>query len=264
MKNLLTNSITTSVGFPVKSGTLDFLQNASTEMLIAIARSIVGKGYSASTPYALYGCNNTGSGSSYVIQEGAILWNGVLYLVPAVSFTLTGGNSVYVIGSTTYVTSAVADPVTFTDGVTRNVHSDTKMSVYQSAFAPSPSAGFAYSGLKYLNQTIQESQTLTLSANYLTYSGATPKVRLTSNIVSFSGAILCDTGSAPIQTIFTLPTDFRPSYGKVFSVRITDFGGNYKDAYLSINTAGVFQVSNATSGTIVSYCIPLDGLSFNI
>jgi hypothetical protein len=260
MKNLLTNSISTSVGFPVKSGTLDFLQTASSEMLIAIARSIVGKGYSASTPYALYGCNNTGSGSSYVIEEGAILWNGVLYLVPAVTFTLTGGNSVYVITSTSYVTSSVADPVTFTDGVARSVHSDTKMSVYQSALAPSPTVGFAYSGLKYLNQI---SDTLSLTTNFSVYSGLTPKVSLSNYVVTFSGMITIGFGAVLPETIATLPSNYYPSSTKYIITTATDNTGQFITAILKISTSGVLSLED-TSALYGGYNIYLDGLNYKL
>jgi hypothetical protein len=261
MKNLLTNSISTTVGFPVKSGTLDFLQTASSEMLVALGRSIIGRDYSTSIPYALYGCNNTGSGSSYVIQEGAILWGGVLYLVPAVSFTLTGGNSVYVIGSTSYVTSSVADPVTFTDGVARSVHADTKMSVYQSALAPSPSVGFSYSALKYINQI---SETLTLTTNYSTFGGLTPKVNLINSEVSFSGIIVCGVGATISQTITTLPSKFRPSTTKKFSIVIANSANIFLWAVLNLSTAGVLQVEMLSSGSLDDFSICLDGLNYRL
>lgn len=260
MKNLLTNSISTTVGFPVKSGTLDFLQTASSEMLVAIARSIVGKSYSASTPYALYGCNNTGSGSSYVIEAGAILWDGVLYLVPAVTFTLTGGNSVYVITSTSYVTSSVADPVTFTDGVARSVHADTKMSVYQNALAPSPSVGFAYSGLKYLNQI---SDTLSLTTNFSVYSGLTPKVSLSNYVVTFSGMITIGFSASLPATIATLTSNYYPSSTKYITTTATDNTGQFITVILKISTSGVFSLED-TSALYGGFNIYLDGLNYKL
>jgi hypothetical protein len=260
MKNLLTNSITTSVGFPVKSGTLDFLQTASSEMLNVLGRSIIGKDFSTGTPYALYGCNNTGSGSSYIIQEGAILWNGVLYLVPAVSFTLSGGNSVYVITSTSYVTSSVADPVTFTDGVARNVHADIKMSVYQSALAPSPSAGFAYSGLKYLNQI---SDTLSLTTNFSVYGSLTPKVSLSNYIVTFSGVITIGVGASIPETIATLSSNYYPSSTKYITATLIDNTGQFIMAILKISTSGVLSLED-TSALYGGYNIYLDGLNYKL
>ena len=215
MKNLLTNSISTTVGFPVKSGTLDFLQTASSEMLNALARTIIGRDYSTSIPYALYGCNNTGSGSSYVIQEGAILWGGVLYLVPAVSFTLTGGNSVYVVKSITYVTTN-ADPVTFTDGVARNVHADTKMSVYQSAMSPSPTQGFAYSEIVKMSDIAHYVGSGGIEpafgagwANSTSFPNDNLRFYMINNEVFIRGTIK----RVSSTSIFTLPLEYRPTSG---------------------------------------------------
>jgi hypothetical protein len=257
MKNLLTNSISTTVGFPVKSGTLDFLQTASSEMLNALGRSIIGKDFSTSIPYALYGCNNTGSGSSYVIQEGAILWGGVLYLVPAVSFTLTGGNSVYVSTSQSYVISAVADPVTFTDGVGRYVHSDTKMSVYQSALAPSPSGGFAYSSLEYAVQP--KAKLLIATTNYSL--SAILYYRNRDGVVMYHGYIQCSAGAAINQTIVTLPAGYVPPYSSVFSANKRDTSGAVTPVILRTLYTGELQIYAAASLS-AGDTIPLTGIQF--
>ena len=252
MKNLLTNSISTTVGFPVKSGTLDFLQTASSEMLNALGRSIIGKDFSTSTPYALYGCNNTGSGSSYVIEAGAILWDGVLYLVPAVSFTLTGGNSVFVSKSTSYVTSSVADPVTFTDGVARNVHADTIMNVYQSALVPSPTAGFSYGSLEY---AVQPFKTIA------TYSGVISSLNFSykrnrDGLVVCSGDMAFTSGASANELVFTLPVGYRPSTAILMPIVINNALGS-----VQISTAGAVTI-NAYSGTLAIKTAYLGSISF--
>jgi hypothetical protein len=243
MKNLLTNSISTTVGFPVKSGTLDFLQTASSEMLNALGRSIIGRDYSTSIPYALYGCNNTGSGSSYVIQEGAILWGGVLYLVPAVSFTLTGGNAVYVVISQSYVISSIADPVTFTDGVSRNVHSDTKMSVYQNAMPPSPTVGFTYTSIVEAVQS--KNKLLSVTTNYS--SSAIRYYKNRDGIVMLEGYITCNTGAAVGQTIATLPSGYIPAIGAYFSVVKRDVSNALAPAIIYVDVFGVIKIGFAAS-----------------
>lgn len=260
MKNLLTNSITTTVGFPVKSGTLDFLQTASSEMLVAIARSIVGKSYSASTPYALYGCNNTGSGSSYVIEAGAILWDGVLYLVPAVTFTLTGGNSVFVSKSTSYVTSSVADPVTFTDGVTRNVHADTIMNVYQSALVPSPTAGFSYSSLVLFS----EMPYISVSSYGSDVASGTAKYKKNQDgLVSLSGKVTLDASTTYFATLFTLPVGYRPTNDLWLPIHSNN-GSTSLIATLQIDTAGLVLLQNpsGSGSNLNSMVVFLNGVSF--
>jgi hypothetical protein len=256
MKNLLTNSISTSVGFPVKSGTLDFLQTASSEMLNALGRSIIGRDYSTSIPYALYGCNNTGSGSSYVIQEGAILWDGVLYLVPAVSFTLTGGNSVFVAKTQSYVTTN-ADPVTFTDGVQRYVHSDTKMSVYQSALIPSPTQGFSYGTLEYAIQP--KAKVLIATTNYL--DSAILYYRNRDGITMFHGYIQCGASATINQTIVTLPAGYVPAFSSVFSANKRDSSGGVTPVILRTLYTGELQIYAAASLS-AGDTIPLTGIQF--
>ena len=260
MKNLLTNSISTTVGFPVKSGTLDFLQTASSEMLNALARSIIGRDFSTSVPYALYGCNNTGSGSSYVIEEGAILWGGVLYLVPAVSFTLTGGNSVYVSKSTSYVTSSVADPVTFTDGVARNVHADTKMSVYQSAMSPSPTQGFSYSSLV----LIWEMEYITVSSYISTYyaSGIAKYKKNKDGLVSLSGTVTLTTNTSTFETLFSLDVNYLPTSNIRIPVLMLNGSTVTIGSILIDISTQHFWVKSATGANLSGVTIYLDGISF--
>jgi hypothetical protein len=261
MKNLLTNSISTSVGFPVKSGTLDFLQNASSEMLIALARSIVGKDYSASTPYALYGCNNLGSGSTYDIQAGIILWNGVLYLcVGGYIPSLPSGSNVYLTKYTSYVTSAVADPVTFTDGVPRSVHQDTTMLVGYNATAPSPTVGFAYSDLV----IIWEMPYISVSSYGADVVSGTAKYKINRDgLVSLSGNVTLDATTPTTTTLFTLPTGYRPIndlWLPIFAKSST----TSVIASLKIDTAGVviLQATSGTAANFNSHLVYLNGVSF--
>jgi len=262
MKNLLTNSISTTVGFPVKSGTLDFLQTASSEMLIAIARSIVGKGYSASTPYALYGCNNLGSGSTYDIQAGIILWNGALYLcgggyIPS----LPAGTTVYLTKNTSYVTSSIADPVTFTDGVTRNVHQDTTMLVGYNAIAPSPTVGFAYSSLV----LVSEMPYISVASYGSDVASGTAKYKINRDgLISLSGRVILDASTTYFATLFTLPVGYRPTNDLWLPIFCITSGGSMLIASLQIDTGGLVLLTN-TSGSgsnLNSMVCYLNGVSF--
>jgi hypothetical protein len=128
MRKLVTTDITNSVGFPVKAGTLNHIQLAYQEALTALANSIIGRLPDSSNCYILFGCKNTGSGTSYVISAGAIYYNGEVYLVDAVSFTAASGQTAVLnFVTTNYTTNA--DPVTFTDGVAHNVHTIQKIAI---------------------------------------------------------------------------------------------------------------------------------------
>ena len=260
MKNLLTNSISTTVGFPVKSGTLDFLQTASSEMLNALGRSIIGKDFLTTTPYALYGCNNTtagGLGTLYTIQEGAILWNGVLYLCAGGIFTLPSGSTAYLTKYTSYAISSVADPVIFTDGVSRNVHQDTTMLVGYSAIAPSPTAGFAYSSLEFAIQPNAKglSPTTNYAGSQLYY------YRNRDGVIMLDGYIQSNASAGTLQTIATFPVGYRPAINQVFSANKKDTAGNVLPVILRIKSTGEMEIYAGTTFAAFD-TIPLTGLQF--
>lgn len=119
MKRLLTNSISDTVAMPVKSGTLEFLQDSYKEVANALAIAVIGNAVS-NIGYVLYGCKNTGSGANFIISAGAIYFNGEIYLVPAATFTTSGNSAIGKITITNFTTNA--DPVTFSDGIDRSVH----------------------------------------------------------------------------------------------------------------------------------------------
>ncbi|CAB4136069.1 hypothetical protein UFOVP579_16 [uncultured Caudovirales phage] len=121
MKKITTDNITTSVGMPIKSGTLQHLQSAYQEALDALSRSILGAVDPAKI-YVLWGCVNSGSYPNYDISEGAVYYNGEIFHVPAANFTLGIVGPAVASISTSYYTGTNADPVQFTSGITYNVH----------------------------------------------------------------------------------------------------------------------------------------------
>jgi hypothetical protein len=128
MKKLDLSAVTTSIGFPVKHGTMDHLQSAYQEALAALAKSTIGSSYDATKVYILYGCVATGTDpGARTFSAGAVFYNGEVYLVDAASFI--PGGSLVSIGTitTTFYSSAISDPVIFTDGISRNVHQIRKI-----------------------------------------------------------------------------------------------------------------------------------------
>ncbi|HXR84329.1 MAG TPA: hypothetical protein VN722_08475 [Hanamia sp.] len=121
MKKLDLSSVSSTNQFPVKEGTIDFLQFAYQEALTALGNNLLGNKAVANVGYLLYGCVNSGSGLNYIISAGAVYYNGEIYLVPAATFTAAAGQvAVANIVVTQYTTNA--DPVVFTDATSRNVH----------------------------------------------------------------------------------------------------------------------------------------------
>lgn len=115
---------------PIKAGTLQHLQLAYQECINALARNAVGRATDTTRGYILFGCVNSGTTGSMNVSAGAIFYAGEVYLVDA--FTLTVANTaVGAITTTSYTVSA--DPVAFTDGVSRNVHDVRKITFSDAA-----------------------------------------------------------------------------------------------------------------------------------
>lgn len=113
--------ITSSVGFPPKAGTWDFLQQAHQETTAATITAMIGDTYDPAVPYVLYGCGITSSLGTYTITAGAIFFGGEVFLSPA-SSTFVGGGDVLLCNIVTTQYTTNADPVLFTDAVNHNVH----------------------------------------------------------------------------------------------------------------------------------------------
>jgi len=133
MKKLDVSSVTDSARFPIKSGTLAFLQQAYGEALEGIIISLIGPTYSTATMYVLSGCVNTGSGSNYTISGGYVFFNGEIYSVPSAGFSTTGTDVPVFVLLSTFVMAINADPVTFTDNSTKNVHNIRQVLVQSGA-----------------------------------------------------------------------------------------------------------------------------------
>ncbi len=124
MKKLDYSFITTGAAQPIKKGTLKHVQESYQEAIDAICRNLVSN---PSLMTVLFGCVNTGSGANFIISAGAVYFNGEVYLIDAATFTTSGSNVAVATITTTYYTDATADPVTFTDASTHNVHQIRKI-----------------------------------------------------------------------------------------------------------------------------------------
>lgn len=157
MKKLNTTPITDAAQFPLKKGTLEFLQLAHREVSSAILIGLIGNSYNPNTVYVVYGCVNSGTFPNYSITQGAVFYQGEIFLVDAISFTATGSDvAIFNILTTQYTDNA--DPVTFTDSTVKNVHDIRKVSIT----AGSSGSGIAnYSQAFFLNFYIPPQVSLT-------------------------------------------------------------------------------------------------------
>lgn len=183
-KILNVTPITDAARFPIKKGTLQFLQDAHKDSLAHTLIGLIGAGYDGLTPYVLYGCENSGSGLSYNITGGAIFFLGELYGVDAAAFTSPGGQvAVLNVAVTQYTTDA--DPVTFTDASIKNVHNIRAIAI-QSGVAGSGTTTKNYSDCVFLsNLTTLEAGLATVNSAWATRNDTTD--------VTFTGgtAVVC-------------------------------------------------------------------------
>ena len=123
MKFLNTNPITDTQQFPLKKGTLQFLQEAHVETVAAVIKALIGNFYDPNVYYVLSGCVNSGSGQNFNITEGYIFNYGYVNYVPAVNFTAPAGQVAILLQNVLSYTLD-ADPVTFSNGSVYGVHND--------------------------------------------------------------------------------------------------------------------------------------------
>ena len=123
-KKLDTSACSATTGFPPKQGTWDFLQLAHQEATSSIIQSMIGPSYSVAVPYVLYGFAVTGGGIYPVTYSpGALFFNGEIFLFPGQTIPGTYGfPDVGVLDINTAYYTINADPVLFTDAVSRYVH----------------------------------------------------------------------------------------------------------------------------------------------
>jgi hypothetical protein len=130
MRKLSTSSVTNTTAMPIKAGTLEHLQLAYQEVANALARNAIGRPTDTTRAYILFGCINSGTAGSMNVSAGAVYYAGEIYLVDAFTLTVTQA-AVAAIATTFFGTNA--DPVTFTDGVARNVHEIRKITFSNAA-----------------------------------------------------------------------------------------------------------------------------------
>jgi hypothetical protein len=110
---------------PIKSGTLQFLQDANKETIASILTNLIPNP-DVNTIYILSGCKNSTVAPIHTLSAGVLYYNGEVFNFDGTTFTLTGLQKSYArIETTQYLTNA--DPVQFTDGVSRNVHNIRKI-----------------------------------------------------------------------------------------------------------------------------------------
>ncbi len=117
-----TDVVDPSIQQPLTTKSLDFLQDANKETTLALATAFIGDNYDSTLPYILTGLDIYGT---HQYHEGYVLYGGEVYYSAGKSGTTAFSNMPVMTITTT--NDSIADPVTFTDGVARNVHNVRRM-----------------------------------------------------------------------------------------------------------------------------------------
>jgi hypothetical protein len=261
MKKLNTSLITSGVGYPPSKKGWDFLMQSYTETIAEIAKGMYAETYAVNTPYVLYGCVKSTSGSPFSYTAGAIFYNGEVYSFPAVASIAIATSDICTITTTNDPT---ADPTTMTDGSIVNIHNIRAVVLSDAAAVTNGATQFNFSSCIFLQggwhniggtgePAFQNSW-----ANAGTVLGiAVNDARFTKEgkWVKLSGII---TGGANNTVAFTLPTGYRPSK---MIYQINSGTTSLVDRYLYIKTDGTVTVVDSTAGTNYAF---LDGIQFPI
>lgn len=246
MKKVLYNNISATAAQPFKSGTWQHLQEAYTELIVATVQALVGEDYDYSTPYALTNLNNTQTPPDYTIISGFVLFEGVIYETSGTAFTTAGPQVAVGSIATTYLTSAAADPVTFTDGNAHNVHEIKKINF---AAGTSGSGAFDYDDIVFV-QHPNDWQDLTVNANWATVQTLQYR-KNRDGLVTIRGIVQGGASAAYGDTIATLPAGYRPASQPVYSViEQYNIGTSANGtAFIGINhTTGAIVVFSGAAG----------------
>ncbi len=206
MKKVLYNNISATAAQPFKSGTWQHLQESYTELIVAAVQALIGEDYDYSTPYALTNLNNTQTPPDYTIISGFVLFEGVIYETSGTAFTTAGPQVAVGSIATTYLTSAAADPVTFTDGNAHNVHEIKKINF---AAGTSGSGAFDYDDLVFVHNG---GAWIDLTPNaFWTEVSQFQYKKNRDGLVTVRGVLQGGASAAYGDVIATLPTGYRPA-----------------------------------------------------
>lgn len=78
---------------PILEQTLDFMQQNAARGAFRSMQGMHNGKYTTGDVLIIYGCHNSGTGSTYNITAGVVLYNGNLYEVPAAAFTAAVGQT---------------------------------------------------------------------------------------------------------------------------------------------------------------------------
>jgi len=254
MDNINTSFISDpTIAQPLTGPSLDFLQNATREVVTAVLQSRIGDVPDATKGYILYGMVRTPlGGSDFSYTAGAASFNGEVYLFDAVASLTVNDTDVL---SITTTNTDPADPITFTDLVPRNVLDTRKLTI---ADAASGSGAFDFDNAVFLRDfwhVIGATNEPAFENGFTHFAGgSTPAFKKEGDIVRLRGTYTFGTNNT---FLFTLPVGYRPNANVTTMGAASTF--NTEVISITILTTGGVRVKKNTSNQG-----SFDGVHFNL
>lgn len=242
MKKIITSDISTGIGMPIKSGTLDHLQSAYKEALDFVTRNLVGE-YDADKVYIISGCVKYLDGPVTRITEGAMFYDGEIYLVDNSPIGIAPFNFAVCNISTTYFSGTNADPVNFTDGIDRNVHEIKKMAV---AIGTSGSGLIDFDNCTRLDwQSQYDAGVVTVATGTATITDCRLRYKKQGDTVILNYVVNLDIAaydSSVVQLIITLPivADIQNNGFNMYNAATAIWGGTPYSSFIKVDYVNAF------------------------
>lgn len=238
MKKLIADQfITDSVGFPPKGGTWKHLQEAHQETADWITNFLKIKNYNPFAIYILFGLEVAAVGGDVQISSGVVYYNHELFYVDGVTITPIVGQVPVLSIVESFVASAEADPVEFTDNVDHDVHMVRKMAITQAVSGST--IGDVYTSQRMLSPYVHNTTAANFNADKTIYFLGHENIKTTATN-NTGGTILFNVSTVITQSIVV---------GAKVTMQV-QFGGT---ASVSINATSGFKtiLSQAPAGFVL-------------
>lgn len=133
MRTIDLSGLNSAVSMPLKSGSIEFMQLATKDVILAMVQNIIGNSdIDPAIPYIISGCRNQGTAPNYNITDGWVYWNNELLQFDGAIFTCAAGEVPALdIDNVSYTINA--DPVKFSDDTIHNIHINNKLIIFSDA-----------------------------------------------------------------------------------------------------------------------------------
>lgn len=251
------------------SGTINFLQDAYKQGIVASVIMQIGSIYDSSKVYILYGCSLSVVGGNNVISSGAIFYNGEFYLCSGNTLSGTSGTIISNLLITPYTTSLGGDPMEFTVTGSVNVHNiRTCNFVYGTSGSGSISGNSSSDYLNLINFVTKYSNISSFGLGWIASPSGfeIPKYRLNTpdNRIYMYGWIICNS-TTPDSNFMNLSFGFPPERVILNATKYIVSTDSYVSIPIKIEPDGSFWILNPSDiPTEINDLISLYQISFSI